>query len=207
MFYNNDVALQMNVGESYVQEGDRLYACSLKYESCWNDVYTYFDVTTKTVYTGEEFTLKLSGSSYMGGAMLFNDLQIGTWSEGTFAPISGKSFDLGGNVTLSFTSAGTYIVTAEGEYYDNGNLTPIMPPVCVVTVKPVEVESVELIDVDDTLKMTINTTKTISAKVLPSNAADKSVTWTSSDESISTVSNGGKITAKKSRYNHNHGNN
>lgn len=197
MFYNNDVALQMNVGESYVQEGDRLYACSLKYETNWYDVYTYFDVTTKTVYNGEEFTLKLSGSSYMGGAVLFDDLQIGTWSDGAFAPISGKSFDSNGNVTLSFAKAGTYVVTAEGEYYDNGNLTPIMPPVCVVTVKPVEAESVELVDVGDTLKITINTTKTLSAKVLPANTVDKSVTWTSSDTSVATVSNGGKITAKK----------
>ena len=63
LFYNNDEALQMNVGESYVEGGDRLYACMLKYSDGWGDAYAYFGQTELTVDSSEEFTLTLNGSS------------------------------------------------------------------------------------------------------------------------------------------------
>lgn len=135
LFYTNDVALNMNVGESYVEAGDRLYACSLKYPDGWNDAYTYFDKTALTVDAGKDFTLTLSGRSYMGGALQYESLKVGTWSNGSFTELKGKTFADDGKITLSFDQPGTYIVSAEGEYYEDYVITPIMPPACVVTVE------------------------------------------------------------------------
>lgn len=44
----------------------------------------------------------------------------------------------------------------------------------------------------------VGKSKIITAKITPSNATDKSITWKSSDESIATVNTSGEITAKKS---------
>ena len=196
LFYTNDQALQMNVGESYVQEGDRLYACSLKYPYSWNDAYTYFDRHSLTVYTGEEFTLTLKGGSYMGSALVAEGLTVGIWSDGSSTPLAGKSFDSANQVTLSFAQAGTYVVTAEGEFLDDyGMDAPIMPPVCVVTVREATAERVELSQT--ALTMTINTTQKLTATVHPANAVDKTLTWTSSDASVVSVDKNGNLTARK----------
>jgi len=203
-FHQNDIAITQGVDMTEIRDGDYLYATNLADTMGWSDVYTYFAASSKSVKTSEEVTLTLYGSikdPYTWGTTdaPVNGIAIGTYSGfsgGSFTAL-GKTTDANGQVTLSFDNPGTYIVSASGSYTDtNGMEAPIMPPVCVVTVKPVEVESVELVDVGDTLTMTINSTKTLSATVLPANAADKSVTWTSSDESVATVS-GGKITAKK----------
>ena len=63
-------------------------------------------------------------------------MQVGTWSDGSFTAISGKKFGADGSVALSFAEAGSYIVSAEGEFFDDyGNQCPVMPPYCIVTVE------------------------------------------------------------------------
>jgi len=133
-FLNNNKGLQMNVGESYVEAGDHLYACSLKYPDSWNDTYSYFNDTSVTVDAGEEFTLTLRGSSYFGNGADLSEISVGIWSDGSFTALNGEKFDENAQVTLSFNKAGTYIVSAEGEFYDDYGLSPIMPPYCIVTV-------------------------------------------------------------------------
>ena len=62
---------------------------------------------------------------------------------------------------------------------------------CVITVAPIEVKRITL---DRTsLNLGLNKTRTLVATVAPSNATDKTVTWTSSDSSIATVSNTGVV--------------
>lgn len=64
---------------------------------------------------------------------------------------------------------------------------------CEVTVLPVEAESVTLSKAE--LVMEEGDTETLTATVGPSNTTDKTVTWTSSDETVAVVS-GGRVTAK-----------
>ena len=92
---------------------------------------------------------------------------------------------------VTAVSAGTAIITARTN--DGSNLTAS----CAVTVNPrfVPATSVGLnissctLDVGDTQQLT--------ATVMPENATNKSVVWTSSDESVATVDENGLVTAHK----------
>ena len=67
---------------------------------------------------------------------------------------------------------------------------------CTVTVKAATV-SVTGVSLDNTsLSMTVGNTQTLTATVSPTNASDKSVTWSSNNASVATVSTSGVITAK-----------
>ena len=60
---------------------------------------------------------------------------------------------------------------------------------------PISVTSITLNK--QTHSFEVNNTVTLTATVSPSNAEDKTVTWSSSDTSVATVNSSGKITAKK----------
>ena len=59
---------------------------------------------------------------------------------------------------------------------------------CLVTVVPVPVEEIQIEPAS--LEITVGQTASLTATVLPENATDKTVTWSSSDESIATVVDG-----------------
>ena len=81
-------------------------------------------------------------------------------------------------------SAGTATITATGED-ENGQ--PVVGS-CTVTVTTVAVTGVSLNKTSS--EMSLNSTLTLQASVLPANATNKNVTWTSSNTSVATVSNG-----------------
>ena len=138
-FYKNGVALSEGVGaaSSAVSEGDRLYVTVLKDTSNYSDIYGKFDQTSLTVLTGEAFTLTLSGDQndiWNGGTTeipAISGVQLGTWENGAFTAIEGAVTDENGKATITLSQSGTYTITAEGSM----GTSPIMPPVCVVTVE------------------------------------------------------------------------
>ena len=91
-----------------------------------------------------------------------------------------------GNGTVTAVSKGTATITAQA-----GGKTAT----CAVTVNPIPVENVTL-NVT-TLTLAPNMTKTLTATVNPDDADDKTVTWSSSNPSVATVSNDGMVTAVK----------
>ncbi|MDE7140529.1 MAG: Ig-like domain-containing protein, partial [Treponemataceae bacterium] len=93
---------------------------------------------------------------------------------------------VGEDGTVTAVSKGTATITAQA-----GGKTAT----CEVTVNPIPVENVTL-NVT-TLKLAPNMTKTLTATVNPDDADDKTVTWSSSDTSVATVSNDGMVTAVK----------
>ena len=202
-FLINNVPLAYSVGTDTVENGDNLYATNMVDLYGFSDVYTHFGTASKTVTAGEAFDLTLYALAMNWETYNRESVPAGGISVGTYSGSSGGSYtslgkvtDANGKVTLSFEKAGTYIVSATGNYADEyGMESPIMPPLCIVTVKEAQPESVSLSA--ETLTMTINSTQTLTATVEPSNAANKSVSWTSSDESVATVNSSGIITAKK----------
>ena len=133
--------------------------------------------TSLTLEVGESYTLVVTVSPSNA-----TDKSI-TWSS-TNSSVASVS---GGKVTTK--SEGTTTITAEAHNGKTATCTVIVnEPVPEV----VEVTSVSLNKTSLTLE--IGESETLTATVLPSNATDKSVTWTSSDQSVATVANG-KITA------------
>ena len=147
----NDKVLQkaVNWKTSTVAEGDKLYAASIKDTNDYSDCLSFFDKKAVTVEAGKEFTLTLkaageyfSGSNY--SELNAYDISVGTWEKGSFKAITGAKTATNGTVTLSFSEAGTYIVTANGtlpgeadDGFDNTYDVdcPVSAPYCVVTVK------------------------------------------------------------------------
>lgn len=151
----NDKVLEkaVNWKTSTVAEGDKLYAASIKDTDDYSDCLSYFDKKAVTVEAGKEFTLTLkaagecfSGSNYK--ELNAYGISVGTWEKGSFKAITGKETATNGTVTLSFSEAGTYIVTANGTLpgeADDGFDTydvdcPVSAPYCIVTVKGSSVE-------------------------------------------------------------------
>jgi uncharacterized protein YjdB len=91
----------------------------------------------------------------------------------------------GGVVTAKTLGTATITVTTA-----DGNHTAT----CAVTVTPVPVTSVTLNN--SSTSIYAGNTETLSATVLPQNAGNKNVTWTSSDDAVAAVSSGGVVTAK-----------
>ncbi len=104
-----------------------------------------------------------------------------TWSSSNTSVATVNS---GGVVTG--VSKGTATITVRTE---DGNFTAT----CVVTVK-VSVTSVSLNTTSERVKA--NRTLQLTATILPSDASDKTVTWSSSDTSVATVSSTGLVTTK-----------
>ena len=99
--------------------------------------------------------------------------------------------DSNGKVTALTEGATTITVQAE----DGG-----IPAFCTVTVKEKEVPvtTIEVKDISVNLSsvtLALNKTKTVKATVVPSNATNKKITYTSSNSSVATVSSTGTVKA------------
>lgn len=95
--------------------------------------------------------------------------------------------DESGNVTA--VGKGTANITAS---ITNANGDPITSNACKVTVS----KSVTSITLDaETMALKQGQSKKLTATVLPPDADDTTVTWTSSDENVATVDNDGNVTA------------
>ena len=135
------------------------------------------DKTSLTLEIGESYTLIATVSPSNA-----TDKSV-TWSS-TNPSVASVS---GGKVTAKSEGATTITATAH-----NGKTAA-----CTVTVNELAPEIIEVTSValnKTSLTLEIGASETLMATVLPSNATDKSVTWTSSAQSAATVANG-KITA------------
>ncbi len=134
------------------------------------------DISEKTVYSGESFTLTAGvlpeDASETGIVWKSSDESIATVKNGK---VSAKA---GGEVVITAVSADNEKIAAE----------------CKVTVRQLP-QSVELSAESKT--MNVGDTYALVATVKPENTYDKTVTFTSSDETVATVDKDGKVTAIK----------
>ena len=80
-------------------------------------------------------------------------------------------------------------------YFSGENIKPLYGVIIVDNLEPdIALESISL---DKTKTVELGKTLTLTPTFNPTNATNKIVTWTSSDESVATVSNAGVVTPKK----------
>ena len=108
---------------------DDIYASINKGGQDASDVYCKFDAAEKTIVPDKEFTLTLTD----GNNSPLEGIQIGTWEGGAFKALEGKKTGTDGTVTLSFSTADTYYITAQGETTADGKQCTVMEPICAVT--------------------------------------------------------------------------
>ncbi len=136
----------------------------------------YLNYDEKTVYVGKSLTLvpsmNPSNATYPGVTWKSSNTKV-------------AKVDKNGKVKALRT--GVAVITCKSE--DN----PGVSATCIINVK-IKTTGVKL----PTKKLTlyVSQTKTLKAEVLPSNASNKSVSWSSSNKKVATVSKSGKITAK-----------
>ncbi len=138
LFYQNDVAIEKDVVNTVVAEDDELVAAVMADLTNWSDAYAYFDKKELdgTIVSTFELTLyetKLDENWHFVTAPAAG-VTIGTWADGTFTPLEGKTTDAEGKVSLNFTEAGTYVVSAQGSA-DN----VIVAPECVINVADLKI--------------------------------------------------------------------
>lgn len=119
LFFVNGEGISSGVTVDEVKAGDSLYASANADQAYYADWYTAFDSGSKTVPTGEEITLNLSGHQGMayteeGKA---NKPVAGASIKDTAGNVYGTT-DEEGNIKITFNEPGTYIVTAAGTVSD-----------------------------------------------------------------------------------------
>ncbi|MBR4461089.1 MAG: Ig-like domain-containing protein, partial [Erysipelotrichaceae bacterium] len=110
------------------------------------------------------------------------------------------------NKNINWTSSNTNVATVD----TNGNVTGIAKGSATITATAADgsgvtatcgvtvVKPVTSITLSATsLTLNVGDTSTLAATVLPSDASNRSVTWTTSDSTVASVSSSGKVTAKK----------
>ena len=135
-----------------------------------NDV--TLNITDITLFVGDKLTLTATVQPDNA-----TDKTV-TWTSSDYAI---ADVDYNGNVTA--IAEGTAIITAK-----SGNETAN----CTINVEPIAVTEIRL---RNALALSIGEDYTLMATVIPDNAADKTVTWTSSDYAIVDVDTNGKVTA------------
>ena len=127
-FYVGGQAVTGGVAAYVLKAKDDIYASINQGGQDASHVYCKFDAAEKSIAPDKEFTLTLTD----GNNSPLEGIQIGTWEDGAFKALEGKKTGTDGTVTLSFSTAGTYYVTAQGTMTADGKQCTLMAPICVV---------------------------------------------------------------------------
>ena len=199
-FVNNAGISGDRLENQTVADGDHLIGAILKDTSYWSDYYSFFDATEKEVRKGAAFTLTLKGRAGMSWSgtpdpdAVLGSIAVGTWDDGRFSAVDGKTTNAAGQVTLSFDAAGTYYVTASGNVRSNGSVSgaaPIIAPICVVTVTEEKTDAEYVADDAAALSVTYTNGQDLS---LPAKgqSGKTAITWISDKPDV--ISGSGAVT-------------
>lgn len=164
-------------------QGTQTITCKAK-NSVFDKTYTY-TITCAPVDVmlfPTVMTLDLGQSQTLQWQFNPNNTQYGATATFSSSDISIADVDFNGKITAR--GAGTATITATTNYFTTAT--------CQVTVNPMLATSISLNQ--SAMNLTVGSSQKLTATVLPAGASDKSVTWTSSDESVATVDANGNVT-------------
>ena len=165
-------AIKIGTATIKAKAGDKTATCSIMVVPTEVSSIT-LDKSTASMEVGETVTL----TATVGPDDATDNTITWTTSDATVATVS--------NDVITAKKLGTATIIAKA-----GDKTAT----CLIMVVPTEVSSITLDKSSASLK--VGETVTLTATVNPSDATDKTVTWTTSDATVATVSNG-VVTAKK----------
>jgi len=160
-----------------VTSNEKEYSASCEVEVTTEPVTNVeLSATTGTLDIGQNLTLTAtvtpSTASNQGVTWSSSDTNVATVENGVVTAVG----------------AGSATITATANDGSGYNAT------CAITVNPRLVSSITLNETTKTLN--VGDTLTLTASVEPNDATNKNVTWSTSDSSVATVDNNGKVTAK-----------
>ncbi|MCD7859937.1 MAG: PQQ-binding-like beta-propeller repeat protein, partial [Firmicutes bacterium] len=134
-FYRNDVITD-TVTTEYISDGDKITAYIYADTTAWSDRYSFFADSSAYCEIGSSVTLTLKCWSYDASWNLVEsaveNATVGVYNieTGAYTELNGGAYktDANGSVTISFTEAGTYYLTAKAADGD----APLVPAVCTV---------------------------------------------------------------------------
>ena len=215
MYYRNHVYPYMSAGTGstadYVllSDGDTIDVAMFTDWDFWHDggAFACFDEGSYTVQKGETLTFKTqkfgTQSVADGGTDDFvpiTGLDVAVYSvgkDGAWTKVAEvPAAETGKNVySYSFDQEGTYYLLAMDPNGASKNARVAPATAKVVVEEQTVVIPVTGVTLDkDTLVLGANETAALAATVLPENATDTAVTWTSEDEEVATVSGKGVVT-------------
>jgi len=123
-----------------------------------------------------------------------HDNGVCPYSSGSSSSSSSTSSSSKSTTSTSSSKSSTESVAASSSI--NATSTPVPTPVPTSTPKPIiTATSVEINE--NITNMKVGESIKLTASILPENTEDKSITWSSNDEEIATVSSTGKVVALK----------
>ena len=151
-----------------------------------------------TVEAGNACSVKLVRSySGMGtGAIVYDANDYTVYYGTSYGDATGSvTTDDSGCAEVTFPSAGTWYLWADGGYgLEFSGSVVSAPAFATVNVKAAEVAVTGITLDKSTATLEVGDTLTLNATVLPDEAADETVTWTSDDETVAKIA-GGVVTA------------
>lgn len=158
--------------------------------------YQYEKITDEKVINKYK-QLKASNGDYLElQSMIKTTTPTSNWTKWSYFNGFDRTTGMNGvghpTTTITAPNTGLYYMWV---YFSGENLKPLYGVILVDNLVPdIALESISL---DKTETVELGKTLTLTPKFTPSNATNKIVTWTSSDESVATVSNAGVVTPKK----------
>ena len=168
-------------------KGKKTIKCVAQYQlNAFVESKTYtYDITCAAVNVAlypTVMTLDMGQSQTLQWQFNPSNTQYGTTVTFSSSDISIADVDFNGKITAR--GAGTATITATTNYFTTAT--------CQVTVNPMLATSISLNQ--SAMNLTVGSSQRLMATVMPANASNKTVTWSSSDESIATVDANGNVT-------------
>ncbi|SDB05263.1 hypothetical protein [Eubacterium oxidoreducens] len=189
-YYVNSTSVDM-MNNVELSANDKVEFFFYQDTNLWSDVYMTFDKSTVSTTVGSSTTLNLkavSGYDSNYNLVFANASNVAVTSNGTKVGTTDSS----GNIKLTFSKAGTYVISLASTTTYNGS--PIIAPYCKVTVTK-NAQTITKKSPTKVKKYKYSKTKKRTFKIKVKNAKTTLV-YKSSSKNI-TVNKNGKVTIKK----------
>lgn len=162
-----------------------------------SEAYYQYEKIVDTNVINKYKQLKASNGDYLElQSMIKNTTPTSNWTKWSYFNGYDRATGMNGfghpTTTITAPDTGLYYMWV---YFSGKNLKPLYGVILVDNLVP-DI-SLESISIDKTKTVELGKTLVLKPTFNPTNATNKIVTWTSSDESVATVSNAGVVTPKK----------